>query len=128
MAEADTKLELKLDKTGGAITGDLTISGATTVATPTAAEHAATKAYVLSFSEAIAYELKNTNVKVTAICPGATQSEFAQSADILRQPVHLESLYSSAATAEVEFAIGLKEDGAAPGATPARTHPARRRS
>ncbi len=49
---------------------------------PTIATYAATKAYVLSFSEAIAYELKNTNVKVTAICPGATQSEFAQAADM----------------------------------------------
>lgn len=49
---------------------------------PTMATYAATKAYVLSFSEAIAYELKNTNVKVTAICPGATQSEFAQVADV----------------------------------------------
>ncbi|RLD52566.1 MAG: short-chain dehydrogenase [Bacteroidetes bacterium] len=49
---------------------------------PTMATYAATKAYVLSFSEAIAYELKSQNVKVTAICPGATQSEFAQSADM----------------------------------------------
>ena len=51
-------------------------------AVPTMATYAATKAYVLSFSEAIAHELKNQNVKVTAICPGATQSEFAQVADI----------------------------------------------
>ncbi len=54
---------------------------------PTMATYAATKAYVLSFSEAIAYELKKQSrigagVKVTAICPGATQSEFAQTADM----------------------------------------------
>jgi short-subunit dehydrogenase len=49
---------------------------------PTIATYAATKAYVLSFSEAIAYEFKNTKVKVTAICPGATQSEFAHAADM----------------------------------------------
>jgi len=45
---------------------------------PWMASYAATKAYVLSFSEAIAYELKDKNVTVTAICPGATQSEFAE--------------------------------------------------
>jgi len=49
---------------------------------PTLATYAATKSYVLNFSEAIAYELKKQNVKVTAICPGATQSEFAQVADM----------------------------------------------
>ena len=47
-------------------------------AVPRFAAYSATKAYVLSFSEAIAYELKDDNVKVTAICPGATQSEFAE--------------------------------------------------
>ncbi|MEE9348569.1 MAG: SDR family oxidoreductase [Flavobacteriaceae bacterium] len=45
-------------------------------AVPSLAIYAATKAYVLSFSEAIAYELKDKNIVVTAICPGATQSEF----------------------------------------------------
>lgn len=47
---------------------------------PTLATYAATKAYVMSFSEAIAFELKDKNVIVTAICPGATQSEFGVSA------------------------------------------------
>lgn len=46
-------------------------------AVPKLAAYSATKAYVLSFSEAIAYELKEDNIKVTTICPGATQSEFA---------------------------------------------------
>ena len=45
---------------------------------PWMAAYAATKAYVVNFSEAIAHELKNDNVKVTAICPGGTQSEFAE--------------------------------------------------
>jgi short-subunit dehydrogenase len=38
----------------------------------------ASKAYVLSFSEAIACEAKASGVVVTALCPGATHSEFAQ--------------------------------------------------
>jgi len=45
---------------------------------PGFATYAATKAYVLHFSEAIAQELKKHNVKVSVINPGATQSEFAK--------------------------------------------------
>jgi len=47
---------------------------------PKFATYAASKAYVLHFSEAIAQELKKDNVKVTVINPGATQSEFANTA------------------------------------------------
>lgn len=42
----------------------------------------ATKAFVLSFTEAIANELVGTGVTVTALCPGPTQSEFQQRARI----------------------------------------------
>ena len=45
---------------------------------PNLAAYSATKSYVLNFSEAIGYELKDKNIKVSAICPGATQSEFAK--------------------------------------------------
>lgn len=47
---------------------------------PNFAVYAATKSYVLNFSEALAFELKPFGVYVTAICPGATQSEFQESA------------------------------------------------
>ncbi|MFY2562477.1 SDR family NAD(P)-dependent oxidoreductase [Corallococcus terminator] len=40
----------------------------------------ATKAFVVSLSEGLAYELRGTGVTVTAHCPGATQTEFAQKA------------------------------------------------
>lgn len=36
----------------------------------------ASKAFVLSFSEAIANELEGTGVTVTALCPGPTESGF----------------------------------------------------
>ena len=36
----------------------------------------ATKAYILSFSEAIANELEGTGVTVTVLCPGSTASAF----------------------------------------------------
>lgn len=52
---------------------------------PFLASYAATKAYVLSFSEALDVELKAQNIRVSALCPGGTQSEFfttaAMSAD-----------------------------------------------
>ena len=43
---------------------------------PYMAVYYATKAFVLSFTEALASELAGTGVTVTAFCPGATQSGF----------------------------------------------------
>ena len=43
---------------------------------PTMSVYFATKAFVLSFSEAIANEVKGTGVTVTALCPGATETGF----------------------------------------------------
>ncbi|MGH1393833.1 MAG: SDR family NAD(P)-dependent oxidoreductase [Trichormus sp.] len=43
---------------------------------PLMAVYFATKAYVLSFSEALANELQGTGVTVTVMCPGTTQSAF----------------------------------------------------
>lgn len=42
----------------------------------------ATKAFVLSFSQAIDEELRNTGVTVTCLCPGATATNFADTAEI----------------------------------------------
>jgi short-subunit dehydrogenase len=42
----------------------------------------ASKAFVLSFSEALANEVQGTGVTVTVLCPGATRTEFAQAAGI----------------------------------------------
>lgn len=47
---------------------------------PLMAVYYATKAYVLSFSEALANELRNSGVTVTCFCPGATHTGFAQRA------------------------------------------------
>ena len=47
---------------------------------PRMAVYYATKAYVLSFTEAIADELRNTGVNVTCFCPGATLTEFQKRA------------------------------------------------
>ncbi|EKQ50863.1 MULTISPECIES: SDR family oxidoreductase [unclassified Clostridium] len=44
--------------------------------------YCATKAFVLYFSEGIGEELKGTGVTVTALCPGATETNFAKRANI----------------------------------------------
>jgi short-subunit dehydrogenase len=49
---------------------------------PLMAVYYATKAYVISFSEAIANELKGTGVSVTCLCPGPTETEFATHANV----------------------------------------------
>lgn len=49
---------------------------------PTMACYGATKSYVLNFTEAVAYELRKTKVKLIAICPGATESEFSKVAGV----------------------------------------------
>src|SRR4051812_14268121 len=53
---------------------------------PLMAVYYASKAYVLSFSEAIASELNRTGVKVTALCPGPTDTEFQKRAGVETAP------------------------------------------
>jgi short-subunit dehydrogenase len=42
----------------------------------------ASKAFVVSFSQAIDEELRNTGVSVTCLCPGTTATEFAERAGV----------------------------------------------
>jgi short-subunit dehydrogenase len=44
--------------------------------------YAASKAYLLSFSEGIWHELKHKGIDVLAVCPGPTQTEFASIAKV----------------------------------------------
>jgi len=47
---------------------------------PGMATYYATKAYVLSFSEALSQELAGSGITVTTLCPGPTKTHFAKSA------------------------------------------------
>jgi short-subunit dehydrogenase len=49
---------------------------------PRMAVYYATKAYVLSFTEALHHELKPKGIKVTALCPGPTETEFGEVAGV----------------------------------------------
>ena len=52
------------------------------IPSPTDAVYAATKAYIKSFSDALCGEYRKTNIRVSTLCPGATQTEFAIKANI----------------------------------------------
>jgi short-subunit dehydrogenase len=70
---------------------------------PGMAVYGATKAYVLSFSEAVAEEVAGTGVTVTALCPGATVTRFADRADM-----HKTNLFRNAMAADVVARIGVR--------------------
>jgi short-subunit dehydrogenase len=44
--------------------------------------YAASKAFVLRFGRGLQYELRNTSVRVTTICPGGTDTDFANRANL----------------------------------------------
>ncbi|MCL2563727.1 MAG: SDR family oxidoreductase [Oscillospiraceae bacterium] len=50
------------------------------ISCPYEAVYAATKAYILSVSKAIGAELKGSGVSITTLCPGATETAFAEKA------------------------------------------------
>ncbi len=70
---------------------------------PGFAVYFATKAFVLSFSEALHQELKRTGVRVTALCPGPTRTEFGEVAG-----VNTKSFDRFAANSPEVVAAGLK--------------------
>jgi uncharacterized protein len=76
---------------------------------PTMAIYYATKAYVLSFSEAINNELENKGITVTALCPGATESGFQAAAAMEESAlVKGKKLPSSKEVAEYGYAAMIK--------------------
>lgn len=69
---------------------------------PLMAIYYASKAYVLSFTEALANELKGTGVTVTALCPGPTTTGFQKRAEIEGTMLVREGLVMDAGTVAQE--------------------------
>lgn len=78
-------------------------------ATPFMAIYGATKAFVLSFSEAVAAELTESGVTVMALCPGPVRTEFQKVAN--NERVRFPSFLWTDARRVVEEAIAAAASG-----------------
>lgn len=67
---------------------------------PFMAAYYASKAFVLSFSQAINAELRDTGVTVTAVCPGPTATNFATAAGVSETPLFRSGAMSADAVAD----------------------------
>jgi short-subunit dehydrogenase len=63
-----------VERRSGAVLNVASTAGAQPI--PGFATYAATKAFVITFSEAVHAELAGTGVSVTSLCPGPTRTEF----------------------------------------------------
>lgn len=78
---------------------------------PHLAVYHATKAFVLSLSESLATELKGTGVTLTALCPGATDTDFFPKAGMVDTPAFQEgSLMAPRLVAEAAYAAVMRGD------------------
>ncbi len=74
---------------------------------PGMAVYYATKAFVLSYSEALATELKGTGVTVTVVCPGPTATEFGKRAGMTSSKLMATSM-TSRRVAEIAYAATMR--------------------
>lgn len=70
---------------------------------PLMAVYYASKAYLLSFSEAIAEELRGTGITVTALCPGPSKTNFAKAANVEKT-----KMFAKVMDADVVAKLGFK--------------------
>ncbi|KUO76546.1 MAG: short-chain dehydrogenase [Clostridia bacterium BRH_c25] len=75
---------------------------------PLNAVYCASKAYVLHFSEGIAEELRGSGVTVTALCPGATKTNFAKRAKIEDTRMFSSNLMEAGKVAEIGYSALMK--------------------
>ncbi|MHB8075483.1 SDR family NAD(P)-dependent oxidoreductase [Desulfosporosinus fructosivorans] len=76
---------------------------------PLNAIYCATKSYVLNFSEGISKDLEGTGISVTTLCPGATQTEFAEKAKLLNTRLFNSSVMSAEKVAKIGYRALFKE-------------------
>jgi short-subunit dehydrogenase len=86
--------------------GDILIVASTAAfqSVPYISTYAATKAFDLLFAEGLAEELKPHGVRVCALCPGSTESEFAEVAG----QTHIAATRANRETAEKVARTGLR--------------------
>ena len=77
---------------------------------PWQAVYHGTKAYVLNFTEGLIRELKDSNVTVTALQPGATDTDFFNKADMLESKILDTKLSDPAKVAKDGYDALMKGD------------------
>lgn len=75
---------------------------------PLDAVYQASKAFLLSFSEALQEELRGTGVTVTALCPGVTKTEFARRANMEEARLFKGFTMSAASVAKIGYKATMK--------------------
>ncbi len=77
---------------------------------PWQAVYHATKAYVLHLTEALVNELKDTNVSITALQPGATDTDFFNKAEMQSSKITDSKLQDPAKVAKDGYEALMKGD------------------
>jgi len=75
---------------------------------PTMSVYFATKAYVLSFSEAVGNEVRKKGITVTTLCPGSTESGFHAVAEGVDKQFKARKLQSAREVAEYGYKAMMK--------------------
>ena len=78
---------------------------------PGAATYGATKAFVLSLSEAVHEELKGTGVTLTAVCPGPVKTEFTEAAGLKGADEQVPGVLWMSAESVAKQAVDAAADG-----------------
>jgi short-subunit dehydrogenase len=82
----------------------LVASTASFVPCPNAAVYAASKAYVRSFGEALAQELRGSGVAVNVLCPGTTATNFFEVAGALPSALQARRMMTADEVARIGYA------------------------
>lgn len=78
---------------------------------PYMSAYAATKAFVLSLSQGLAFELEGSGVTVTTLCPGVTESHFHQTANTINTLQKAKILPQATARDVAEYGFRLMMEG-----------------
>jgi short-subunit dehydrogenase len=89
------------------------VSSAAYQAVPGLSVYAASKAFVLNFTRGLRYELRKTNISVTAVSPGATDTAFSNRAKIGPKALKAAEKFNMTPKAVAEIAVAAMFAGKA---------------
>ena len=86
-------------------------SAAAYQAVPGLTVYAATKSFLLSFSRGLQYELRNTPISVSVVCPGGTDTDFASRANVGAKAIKAGERLNMTAEAVAKLAVDAMFSG-----------------